>query len=410
MAILSLWWAYNQAILGLLEVRVYLAACEALARRCGARDKRRRLFVEHELAKLVGVSEERIRTALRRLERAGFLRWSHCAVRFGYGVDALSDDQRLELQTFVESVENHRRKVPLPRSVIKLLCGATRRVFVATVLGHALRCLYYRNGACCPDGRCKASWVADIFEVDARNVKAARTELVTMGLLVREPSKQRVMNRCGPLVRFNLCWRPADSPSRRSPPPARRKPCESPPLNKNRKLVSQLWNPKPAARGPSGAHASKMREPRPKFERVTPRDLAEPERIAEFYATAVRRKLVRDSESERLNVFAAAEHAKTYGTTNPCGMFVWLVKHQRWSHLTLQDEDGARQALRYLQECDASRRMATLTGALCENGSASDVAIGASPEAARRLLAGTENTDYRNRQSPPASDRYVSAA
>src|ERR1041384_6080599 len=68
MAILSLWWAYKQAIVGLLEIRVWLAVFETVARRCGARDRRRRRFVEHELARLVGISEERIRTSLRRLE------------------------------------------------------------------------------------------------------------------------------------------------------------------------------------------------------------------------------------------------------------------------------------------------------------------------------------------------------
>jgi hypothetical protein len=394
MAILSIWWAYKRGIVGLLEVRVWLAAFEAVARRCGARDKRRRRFVEHELAELVCVSEERVRSSLRRLERAGFLHWKETAVRFDYGAENLTDEQRLELRSFIERVTNHRRKVPMPRRVLRLLCRATRPVLIATTLGHALRCLYYRNNECCPDGRSKASWVANVFEVDVRNVKAARRELVELGLLVIDATDQRSMNRWGPRVRFDLTWQPPSTHALRPPPRPAAKPGKSPPPNKNRELVSRYWNQKPAARGPVGASASRMGTGRLKFERVTPRDLAEPERIATFLATAIRRGLIRDSESERLNVFAAAEHARTYGTMNPCGMFVWLVKNRRWTHLTLRDEDGARHAMRSLQEHLAMPRSVTLARPQSRNGSASDAATCTAPEAARRLLAGTGSKDY----------------
>jgi hypothetical protein len=136
---------------------------------------------------------------------------------------------------------------------------------------------------------------------------------------------------------------------------------------------------------------------------VTPRDLAKPERIDEFYASAVRRSLIRHSESERLNVFAAAEHAKTYGTTNPCGMFVWLVKQRRWNYLTLQDEDDARHAIRSLEERAFASQVSTPARPPTRNGSASDAARGASPEAARRLLAGTNRADYPMLPHPASS-------
>ena len=394
MAILSVWWAYKRGIVELVDVRVWLAAFEAVATRCGARDKRRRRFVEHELAELVGVPEERVRRSLRRLERAGYLRWSESAVRFGYGTESLTDEQRLELRSFIEGVENHRRKVPMPRRVLKLLCRATRPVLIATVLGHALRCMFYRNSECCPDGRCKASWVADVFDVDLRNVKAARRELVELGLLVMDATDQRSMNRWGPRVRFDLTWQSPSTHALRPPPRSAAKPGKLPPLYINRELVSRSWNQKPAARGPTGASASRLGKGRLKFERVTPRDLAAPERIAAFCTTAMRRGFIRDSESERLNIFAAAEHARTYGTTNPCGMFVWLVKHRRWNHLTLRDEDRARHALRSLQERVTMPPSAALLRPQCTNGSASDAATCAAPEAARRLLAGTGGKAY----------------
>ena len=288
----------------------------------------------------------------------------------------------------------HGGKVPMPRRVLRLLCRATRPVLIATTLGHALRCLYYRNNECCPDGRCKASWVANVFEVDVRNVKAARRELVELSLLVMDATDQRSMNRWGPRVRFDLTWQPPLAHALRPPPRSAANPGKSPPPNKNRELVSRSWNQKPAARGPNGAYAAGSGARRLKIERVTPRDLAEPERIAEFYATAVQQRLIRHSESERLNVFAAAEHAKAHGITNPCGMFVWLVKQRRWNHLTMRDEDCARDALRGLERRIGARWTVTGTTPSRRNGSASDAARCASPEAARRSLADTECTDY----------------
>lgn len=396
MAILSIWWAYKRGIVGLLEVRVWLAAFEAVARRCGARDKRRRRFVEHELAELVCVSEERVRSSLRRLERAGFLHWKETTVRFDYGAENLTAEQRLELRSCIESVTNHRRKVPMPRRVLRLLCRATRPVLIATTLGHALRCLYYRNNECCPDGRCKASWVANVFEVDVRNVKAARRELVELGLLVIDATDQRSMNRWGLRVRFDLTWQPPSSHALRPPPRPAAKPGKSPPLSKNRELVSRSGNQKPAERGPNGACASGTEPHDPSIRNVTPRDLREPERVALLYATVVRQGRIRDSVSERLNVFAAAEHATAYGTANPSGLFVWLVKNRRWNYLTLEDEDRARRAIRQVEEPDDGLPPSHVDRLLRkENGSASGAAQRATSEAARQFLAGTGTQVYR---------------
>ncbi|MBK8269338.1 MAG: hypothetical protein IPK83_13940, partial [Planctomycetes bacterium] len=325
-----------------------------------------------------------------------FLHWKETAVRFDYGAENLTDEQRLELRSFIESVTNHRRKVPMPRRVLRLLCRATRPVLIATTLGHALRCLYYRNKECCPDGRCKASWVANVFEVDVRNVKAARRELVELGLLVIDATDQRSMNRWGLRVRFDLTWQPPSMHALRPPPRPAANPGKSPPLNKNRELVSRSENQKPAGRGPNGACASGTEPHVPSIRNVTPRDLREPERVAILYSTVVRQGRIRDSASERLNVFAAAEHAMRYGTTNPSGLFVWLVKNRRWNYLTLEDEDRASRAMRKVEEPDEGLPGARVDGVLRkENGSASGAARGAASEAARQFLAGTGTRVYR---------------
>jgi len=55
--------------------------------------------------------------------------------------------------------------------------------------------LYYRQGQCHPAGFCKASWIAEVFGVSLRTVKAARHELEHLGLVQRIAVPHWVMNR-----------------------------------------------------------------------------------------------------------------------------------------------------------------------------------------------------------------------
>ena len=48
--------------------------------------------------------------------------------------------------------------------------------------------------------------------------------------------------------------------------------------------------------------------------------------------------------ADRLRFVAAAEHARAIGTTNPCGLFVRLVRGGLWSFVTQDDEDAANAA------------------------------------------------------------------
>lgn len=110
----------------------------------------------------------------------------------------------------LSKIENNKRKVPVPRRVVRLLAHGAGRVVTATVLGHLLRCLYYRNGECKPLGNCKASWVADVFGVNASNVKAARKHLIEIGLFVLvEMPEEWHRNRWGARIGVNLQWRGA---------------------------------------------------------------------------------------------------------------------------------------------------------------------------------------------------------
>lgn len=342
MALIAMWWAYKARILGLVEVRVWLAFFEVVARRCVDQSNRFPDSVEHELATLVEVSETQVRTAIRRLLRSGFLLPVRTLSRWHAIPRTLVRDDGDTLDAAISRVENHRRLAPVPRRLLRLLTQTGRPVLWATVLGHLLRCLYYRNGMCAPDGRCKSSWIADTFEVDARNVKAARRELVELGVLIMEPTDQRSMNRWGPRVRFNLEWS-GRAIERRSPPRRDEKHRRSPPPYKNRELASRMEDQKPP-RVPIGVQSRNARW------RVSKLDLESAASLNGLFARLVVAGACEPSESARLNFFAAAARTRRLARSNPPGFLAALVRSRRWSFATSADEDVGRAWLRQLLE------------------------------------------------------------
>jgi uncharacterized protein YecE (DUF72 family) len=54
--------------------------------------------------------------------------------------------------------------------MLRYLARNTGRAFIATALGHLIRCLYFRGGKCISGGYCKSSWVKDVKEIVKQNV------------------------------------------------------------------------------------------------------------------------------------------------------------------------------------------------------------------------------------------------
>jgi len=212
-------------------------------------------------------------------------------------------------------------------------------------LGHLIRCLYYRQGECRPTGTCKASWIAGVFNVDLRNVKAARSGLVESGLLTVERRSQVFCNRFGLLVTVNLSWDGRVEDRRGLPPPARRVGGDLPPPKKERELlrISRNQEPRPL---PTGSEARGKPAPSPDLRHVVAADLSCPDRLAVLHEQAQRAGYVNGSQAERLQFFAAAAHAAAVGRSNPPGLFASLVRQRRWGLLTLRDEDHARRMIR----------------------------------------------------------------
>ncbi len=345
--LLAAWTAYRRGDLRLFDLRVWFACLELTARRCGLIKGRPPSYRIEEIHGLVGgVGGEHVRHSIARIEGMGLLSWSESSIAFPNSESVLG---QAGLGPMLDFVPNHRRLVPMPRRIIRLIAGGARRVVVASILGHLLRCLYYRGGLCHAEGTCKASWIAELFGVNARNVKAARKHLVGIGWLVPISTRQIVLNRFGQRVRVNLEWSRNDISQaiKRSPHPAIST-TGSPPPYKDKKLSSRIYmNQKPEC-GPSGVSTQPKGEGKPTLRHVVWDDLCDAKRLLELHRQAAGFGLISQSECDRLRFFAAAEHAKAIGTQNPCGLFATVVRKGLWRYITQDDEDLAVRALNRL--------------------------------------------------------------
>ncbi|QDV90741.1 hypothetical protein RAS2_18240 [Phycisphaerae bacterium RAS2] len=341
------WAAYRRGDLHLLDLRVWFACLELVARRCVATKGIRPKYRIDEIRSLVGgAGGEHLRHAVRRLEKSRLVIWGESCITVPKCDDSLVDP---DYDRMCEHVANHRRLVPVPRRIVRLIAGGARRVVIATILGHLLRCLYYRNGRCEPEGSCKASWITEVFGVSLRNVKSARQHLVSIGWLLPVVCGQTYLNRFGQRMRINLEWSRNDKSldGKRSPPPAFSTTGSAPPY-KDKKLSSRFDQHQKPAHGPAGVFKQNGRGTQPTLRHVVAEDLRDPTRLLELFRQAVIARLVSTSECDRLRFFAAAEHAKTIGTRNPCGLFVTVVRRRLWQFATQGDEDAARRRLRWL--------------------------------------------------------------
>jgi len=370
-AILSAWAAYRGGEIELIDLRVWFACWEALSRRCGLGKGRAPKYRIDEIRTLVHGTDRGVHESLETLSRLGLLSWSESSIEFAEASEFSIGNGFLEV---FDLVPNHGRLVPVPRRMLRLIARGARKVVIATILGHLLRGLYYKKGLCLPEGTCKSSWIAEVFGVDVRNVKAARKELVALRWLMPIATKQVHLNRYGSRFRINLEWGSGNDisrPAKRSPPPPKTT-TGSPPPYKDKKLSTRIEKPETRQSGPAGVFQEWKREA-PDLRNVQVKDLDSATRLFELFAQAVGEGLVKPSDMDRLNFFAAAEHARTVGTKNRCGLFVAIVRRGLWRHITLADEDAARAKLRKLSEVGKSREHGLWSGESGQKGRVPDV-------------------------------------
>jgi hypothetical protein len=374
-----LWWVYRQRYIQLRDLRVWLACQEMVARRCQLLPGQVPHYTLTELHTLVGgVGGPHLRGSIRRLETHGLLAWSSTRITFITASDALRGISDLTSFTAMcATIPNLRRRVPVPRPTLRLLALGCRATVIATILGHLIRCLYAhaRPLRCVSGGWCKASWIAEVFQVDRRRIKAARRHLATLGWLEIAAVPQHSLNRWGRYVYVNLTWdRPAHATGRRGslpavgeptllPPPPQFSTTTLPPLpshieplqeHQHQQLAPRphplVLMPRTASLVSSSPPYDLFRPdkalPPPTLSHIVPEDLEDTARLLTLFIHAQTQGLIGKSDSDRLTFCALAEHAKVVGSANPCGLFAALVRRQQWHFVTDSDEDVAQARLK----------------------------------------------------------------
>jgi hypothetical protein len=343
------WWAYRAGHVRLADLRAYFACLEMTARRCGLREGRHPRYGLDELRGLTaGAGTTHLRRSLGRLGTLGLLRWSPSSITFAAGPDELTAPDLAGLREMVGTVENNRRRVPVPRRVLRLMAGRDATCgLIAAVLGHLMRGLYYRAGLCVPYGACKASWVADVFRVDERSVTRARAALVAAGWLKAEEREQWYLNRFGWRYTIDLSWAGGEVVSARSglpdPVPLSTADLPAPGIDREPFPEEGSSHQKPGTDRPGVWNGE---ETEPTLRHVVPADLANTRRLLTLFRDGVGKGLVNGSEASRLSFVALAEHARTIGGSNPPGLFASLVRRGLFHYATAGDEEAARRRLR----------------------------------------------------------------
>ena len=382
-----LWWAYRTRLIQLMDFRVWFAAHEMVARRCKLEPDQVPAYTPKELHGLVGgVGGEHLRASLRRLEAVGLLTWSRTLLTFATSPSDLRGIHDLaDFHSMLHAISNAQRRVPVPRQVVRLIAGGCRATVIATILGHMLRCLYYKDHRCISGGWCKASWIAAVFRMDQRNIKAARKHLVAIGWLQMLDIPQALCNRWGNYALISFSWARAameketkdkeadtETPPSGSPPPPEFFTTGLPPLHKeHKKPLQDLKHQQPALQADtpptlplaqhtaptsSGPTSGIKGQEKDKGKKTTPQaptlrhivleDLRDTDRLLTLFEHAQTQGLIGKSDSERLTFLATAEHAWVIGSKNPCGLLAELIRRKLWHYVTESDEDAAYKRLK----------------------------------------------------------------
>lgn len=330
------WWCYRTKTIRLFDLRIWFALHEVVSRRCQKRKARKAQFEVAEIGELVGCSDEKaIRVGLRRLEACSLVMWSEERVAFGKSAGDLRLSDSTAYYEAFGKITNRRRRVPVPRRILRMVSAGARSTLIATTIGHLLRLAYCRSGECRLDGCCKSSWLADVFGVDVRSVKTARAYLIEIGWLRPEEMPQWYLNRYGWRGAVNPTWN--DSVVEKRSPQIHRKDTKRSPLREYKKLSSRTCtNQKLAERDPGGVCKKRW------LKNVNAKDLVCQKGRRALFRRAVESGIVSNDGASFRYFVAAAERSRRLATRNPAGMFAWLVSNRCWGHLSDVDLNATK--------------------------------------------------------------------
>lgn len=379
------WWCYLQGKLTIRAVRVLLALHELGIRRAayGWTEKKRGRgvpeftprFAVRELAEFCGLPEKRAKSALNELLSLGLVaEFSAERIAFARSIDelTLSDEERSEFWEWSSRL-TARKRVPLPRRILALVCESSSPAQIAFILGASLRCIYLhpKDDGFKYSGWLSLPWLSDRMGVCLRSLKAAKSHLVGLGWV---ESKGRA-GRFGELIAINPAWlritATNEAPAalieesfgtNSAPLPADSGTNSACPKTRESSSGTEIQRPRESLRpeaGNSGPGISKNHgeeknqagkpgfSPPVRLSSIKPEDFTDVGRALELFRQAVKCGLVSDdSEHSRLRWLAAIERARTVPAKNPAGVFLHLVKNRRWDYLSEGHWDAANERLK----------------------------------------------------------------
>ena len=340
-------YAFRAGRINYASVRVYFACLAAIAvREAAARVRKKgRLrsvsprYCLKEISALTGLSEKITKRSFRKLSLLGF----------SFANPKLEIDVQDGTDAYFSGKRSPSRPIPVPRSVLRFVASCRKRSTALTLITYAARGLTIKRegGLIRGAGSVKASFVASATGLTARSVKAARKELIAVGLITKDTqSVQRKLNRDGAYFQWNFSWRPASGrrPPERfpfSPLPAKNDADFSPPL-KEKKTPNGSKNQK--ARRP-GLCRRKEGEGGVSLSDVNPGDLSDASKLRELFLQAVKRLWIKPGEASFLNFVGAAVRARRVNPASPGALFVALVRRNAWDFITASEEDTARRLI-----------------------------------------------------------------
>ena len=406
-------WALDAKLIRHRDFRLYLACFVLVAiREAAARTNRIRGSAPRELPRYRLNEMERITKLPSRHIKSGLRRLANCGlVTFSEGDIAMTKELLPGAEELAEKLSCQRspkRPIPVPRAVLRFLAASSSEALTRVMIAYLVRGLSIarRTGEISAKGTVKASWIADTLSVSKRAVKYAQAELRRLGWIGKDTnSVQRKLNRDGAYFAINLSWtgQPAEGGDARGTataalarhslqsevgqsivtsgkdgfkiaPPALQNCMSFAPPREDKETSYEVKYQKAQAPEPADVCFKERQETvpvkqgehaPPSWRNVCTEDLCRLDRLEVLFIEATQRGWLNASEASALNFVAAAVRAREVGE-HPPKLFVFLVRHGLWSHISQAQEDRARKALARCREQHPNCFRLEATGAYFE--------------------------------------------
>jgi|GEM_PF-1768232 len=249
------WWCFQAGYITKRQLRVWFAAQEMLERRRytapptnqseysrAHQAPRKPSYGLDELKSLVGgkgskTADAALSADLKKLGSLGLVSITEHSITFATSIDQLCFDGVVDdlssFWTMFNQLPHPRRRVPVPRRVLRALAGGFTSGMTAVVLATLIRSLFWHKnghaentgsrkgksggsreaetgeGAYRIDGRTKREWIAEVFGITPRTITDARARLIELGWLIPLETHQHLLNRYGTHDQINTEWNPS---------------------------------------------------------------------------------------------------------------------------------------------------------------------------------------------------------